>query len=372
MEGKLKLFFCFILVTINFPTLAFEAFVSHPGSRAMGMAGIVGAQANDATAIWYNPAGILHQTAADNDLSIEIARQTRQTTEDQLESHNDLLFLGGFMGNLAIYSEKLTHAKVGFAFLKPQRLKISIENSSNNLSEPENIFIDLDYRQISALFSYRINPRLSLGSTFDTLWVKPECLNSNICVKKPMLGFAPSFALDYHWHLSNRMKLAVSSVWHLRARMEYDNPDSALIGRSVFNSVPGRPDRKNVNFHAQIPAASFIVNTNINFGYSAWEESVRDNPRLARGSNYKNFGIGFEILLPLKTHSLAIRTGYSVNQPGDPLLYSKVSTFAFGFGWSVDRNLFIDFGLQNRQLDIDQRKKSENTQLMSVSLSYQK
>ncbi len=84
--------FFMIMSLWNYPVSAYEQYFTYPGTRAMGMAGSFIAQANDSSAVWYNPAGLMQPGAPKFDLTAEYGKVPQRDESGKYGSDNSLKF----------------------------------------------------------------------------------------------------------------------------------------------------------------------------------------------------------------------------------------------------------------------------------------
>jgi len=91
----------------NYPASAFEQYFTYLGTRAMGMAGAFIVQANDSSAIWYNPAGLAQPGAPKFDLTIEYGQVPKRSDAGEYGGEGNLKFAS------YLYNDSIKHPWIG-------------------------------------------------------------------------------------------------------------------------------------------------------------------------------------------------------------------------------------------------------------------
>ncbi len=102
--------FFMIMSLWNYPVSAYEQYFTYPGTRAMGMAGSFIAQANDSSAVWYNPAGLMQPGAPKFDLTAEYGKVPQRDESGKYGSDNSLKF-ASIAGSFEKYHMGLSYFK---------------------------------------------------------------------------------------------------------------------------------------------------------------------------------------------------------------------------------------------------------------------
>ena len=153
-----------IMVNIN-TTFAMEEFVTIPGSRAMGMAGNFLAQADDSSAIWYNPAALVHYDFIKKDFTVEFGERliagktnffTDSTTGKSLSTESTLKYVAAYSRT----SKKINKTKpigIGFSYFSPYKIRILIDAPQSLVTDKVFGEIDATYHQFSSMVSSAIS-----------------------------------------------------------------------------------------------------------------------------------------------------------------------------------------------------------------------
>lgn len=325
--------------------MGFEAYSLNPGSRAMSMAGVFSAQADDASASWYNPAGL----AINADyFSIEYSDLSTQLPSGEY----------GHEGNVKFFV--LTHRLKKFLDLPPTSLAVSFQRNAHFLIDIEDFIsplstqrfglVDHSYKQFSLQAAQKLTKQLSLGISLDYVWSHIRCLQYEFCVSNSPAGVGPSFGLLLNLPKWVSGDINVGALWRIKTKVKYRNTPDRGIGSIINYYTPARPETRNLGLHWRLPFAHFSMNTNVLVEQVLWQEAI-DSRGLINGDglNYTNWGLSSEILLPLSTKSIGLRLGYKESTPQGEN-FEKVRLLSSGFGFNLTKNYFVDFAIEQRKV----------------------
>ena len=176
----------FFLLAISMNVNAFEAYLTNPGTRAMGMAGVFAAQADDSSAIWYNPGGLARANMVKRDYTVEWGGIPAANAQQGFRDETALKFAGAYAGELW----GMAALGAGVAYVVPYELSFDVTQRVSPLSARTYGDITATYRQISGLIATRLRPDLAVGATLDWVWVGMQCAQSP-CVDRRQVALAP-------------------------------------------------------------------------------------------------------------------------------------------------------------------------------------
>ena len=355
--------------------LSFEAYSVLPGSRALGMAGIFHAQADDTTAIWYNPAGLSRQNLGINEVSVDWGKMPKADGIGDFSSDSgNFRFIGLHIANLPNFKGLFKRPAIGFALLKPYKLQIDIPEQRSPLDTKTFGRVDIGYYQASIQASTGIGENISVGATFDTVWTSVECLQHTPCTNDGPSGVGFSMALNYSWPVSDTLNISAAGIYRTKASLGYDTISTTGIGRYTESYAPDRPESYTFATNVQISQAWGLSNINISIEDISWSDTLSRNIEFdASGMDYQRIGIGGETLIPIVGNiALAIRAGYAISTSDHSLAFPDVETIALGTGVSFQSRHFVDLALESRdttETTLDPDGGSLN--LYSISYSFQ-
>ena len=352
------------------PAQAYQAFVNLPGSRAAGMAGVFTAQADDATAIWYNPAGLSRPGLTTSEASLDwgdlvgLDRRGRFTADDSA-----IKFAGVHVSRLPEWKTFIQRPAVGIAVLRPYDIDVNITEPRSILDPTPFGQVAIDYFQVAFQASVGIGEHGAIGATYDVLWSDVECLTYSPCADDGPSGSGFTLALSYLWPVSDLLQVTGALVARTKASMDYDRVASSGIGRLLDDYAPDRPASLHAGVNIRATTSWGVANTNIDIGQVSWSDSVDGNIEFdPDGMDYTRLGLGAEIILPLASAGLALRAGYARETPDDDR-FADIDHWTLGAGFAINARHFLDGALQWR--DVTDDSNSESQQLVSISYSLQ-
>ena len=132
-----------LLLAIGTNAFAFEAYVTNPGTRAMGMAGVFAAQADDSSAIWYNPGGLARANIIKRDFTVEWGGIAAANAQHGFSDAQALKFAGAYAGD--VWDMPVLGA--GVAYVVPYELSFDVTQRVSSLSAQTYGDITATYRQ---------------------------------------------------------------------------------------------------------------------------------------------------------------------------------------------------------------------------------
>ena len=353
---------------------SYEAYSVLPGSRALGMAGIFHAQADDTTAIWYNPAGLSRQNLGTNEMSFDWGKMPKADNAGDLSSNSgNFRFMGLHIANLPDLW-LLKRPAIGFALFKPYKLQIHIPEERSALDPTPFGNVDIGYYQASVQASTGVGNNISIGGTFDTVWTSVDCLQYTPCTNDGPSGVGFSMALNYSWLVSDALRISAAGVYRTKASLGYDTISSTGIGRHIESYTPDRPASYTFSTNFQISQAWGLSNINISVEDISWSDTLSRNITFdASSMDYQRIGIGGETLIPIVGNiTMAMRAGYAISTSDDSLTFANVEIISLGTGVSFQSRHFVDLALESRdakETTLDPDGGSLN--LYSISYSFQ-
>ena len=368
------------LLVFSSQTTAFEAYQSSPGSRAMSMAGVFSAQANDSSAIWYNPAGLAMMSSVQGDATLELATlPSRKLDSDEVDgirydnTASTLKYAAAATNKIPFVDSSTSKFSSGISLYKPYSLKINIDKSTV-FDQPDSNdtfgIIDTDYLQFSAALAHKLSSRFYLGGTVDALWSEVSCQNSEInCVKNGPTGYGMSVGVLFKLYSSTHTQVQLASVWRSKADLKYSNkPNSPVsLSAAVEEYLPDRPESRNLGINLQLRLNKSLVNINVGYEQTLWSDVDGVHQPI---TDYTKYGVSAEWTIASQGSqwNTAIRGGFSIARPEDPDISEEFNVIALGLGLGVNRNMFFDLALEQRKLD---ESEDDTVKLVSASYSFQ-
>jgi len=360
-----------LLLLINAPTSwAFEAFNSTPGSRAMGMAGVFSAQADDSSAIWYNPAGLKQSGMSATDITIDIGEQIASDDNFQFSSPDTAItYAAAYQNNLPYLQRWTESVGLGIAYHSPYVLALNVNENIDPTDSASATYglVDAKYQQVSGVMAASLKHNLSIGATVDMVWADIDCRDYEFCVKNAPYGMGASIGLLYGIYQSDRSAVNVAAAWRSSVSVDYNSTPNSGIGSVLGDYIPDRPGSFNIGVNMRYFAASMLVNANFIFERTMWAAAAGSAPSL---SNYNKLGLGSEFLFPTESNNFfAVRAGVTKAMAEDGAEFGDVDIFALGVGLSIYKNHVIDLAWQSRDAETE-GKRSVNILSISYSLQY--
>ena len=324
-----------------------DAFQTSPGTRAMGMAGVFAAQADDSSAIWYNPAGLASAAAANTDISVEFANIPEVNERDEYaRSGIELKFLGAYtQRRFAIFGDAHL-VRIGAGYFLPYRPTLYIDAprpaASSNPADPYGD-IDVTHRQISALIAMAPRSSFAWGATADAMWSEIRCRDYKECVNKGgPVGYGASLGAKYTGAKFSWGDASIAAAWHSRIGLSYASHGDSGLGSVVEDYIPGRPESLALGGNVRVSTALALININAQTERIGWG----DTSKKAAIANSKKLGVSAEALFPLPPgNTFALRMGTNrASAPGT----SSVRILAAGIGYSFKQYHSVDFAWERR------------------------
>ena len=369
---KFILLSCAIFQT-NEIALAYEGLSKNPGTRAMGMAGVFSAQSDDSSAIWYNPGAIALYKYISSDITIELGQ--RPISGENIDSLNDNIYENSdsetTLNFLAAYTRNIPFIKnnkyvgIGFSYFSPYNLQINVNAAINALSEIPYGYINAKYHQFSSLISARAHNKLSIGATFDFIWIDIECLEFQPCVQTGPTAIGVKFGALYEAIRTKELTLKISALWQSEAETQYFSKPNSGIGSILNEYLPNRPNMFGIGASLQKPTPWMLITSNVIYESVNWSSSINKGKQL---TDYHNIGVSFELMTNVKSgNSFGLRVGSKLMQSKESIS-SDVLINAIGLGYEIKRRHIIDVAIENRRVNgID-----ENSNYVTLSYAWQK
>jgi len=357
-----------ILLTNLSLSWGFEVYNSTPGSRAMGMAGVFSAQADDSSAIWYNPAGLKQASMGTSDMTIDISE--RITSDDNVHfstSDTAITYAAAYSNNIPFLQRWTDSVGLGIAYHSPYQLAINVNENvdPSDVSSRTYGLINATYQQVSGVIAASMGQTLSIGTTVDMLWADIDCVDYGFCVKNAPYGMGASLGVLYSAYKSDRTTVNLGAVWRSRVSIDYRSTPNSGIGSVLGGYIPDRPESYNLGLNLRYFAPSVLINSNVIIERTSWGDAAGEAPAL---SNYNKFGVSTELLFPTTANNVvALRVGVAsaaAQRSRSP--FSHVDTLALGIGVSLFKSHLVDLAWQLRDIS-----GSGNVKMVSVSYSFQ-
>jgi len=369
-----------LVVVASFPGLllslnvaAFEIFENHPGTRAMGMAGVFTAQADDSSAIWYNPVGPKHYAAIKQDFSVEwgalaargIANNDSAEAAELARSDATLKFAGlyrnGWRGDAGV-----DDVGFGFAYFSPYEFTTFVAAPRNPVDATPFGRITARYRQVSAAINKNVSQHASLGATLDGVWTDIDCLDFSPCVQHGPYGFGASVGMLYDIAKTQNFSVTLGMTWRSRSALGYDTQATSGIGTVLTNYLPDRPEARAIAISVKRPTRVALLNANLSYEQKRWAAASDTALDLA---NVGVWGAGVEALVALNGgDNVSLRLGAKHGTPtnGDD---NSFNIWASGIGYGFAHRHAVDAAVE-RRVNGGENKSSTTVWSLSYSLQY--
>ncbi len=327
-------------------------FSSSPGTRARAMAGAFTAVSDDASAVWYNPAGLAGKKEIGGILEWAQAPSIEEEN-GELDSGENNWFAGAY------YEEK--EYGIGLFYHRPYTINYwAYDGNQRNMAWGDVIETVQVFAIPIAVALPVFDGRLKFGGTVE--WVNLDIGESKV-VYRDQSGFANGYkaADDSDSGLSGSLgilatavdtgdlKLNLGGTYRLKSQTEagksamvsesdtaiaelfYEKPASFDIAASLIMDFKGKGSQK------------YEFTTGIQYGSTDWGDAQEGNSDLEYGS----FSFGTELALKdenARISNMAFRAGYFLRDPSGGSQswdWPEVSGITYGFGMKIG-NLGID------------------------------
>jgi len=369
--------FGLLIAIASLDCAAFEPYSLQSSSRAASMAGVFSAQADDSSAIWYNPAGLKRKESIASEISIDYAQQvnrevikattTTEETSQYGEGKNDIRFAAGYIDRLPFLTNSNDRWGTGIAYFTLNQLNIDIDAPQSPITTDTFGLVETINRQLSWLMSVSLTSNLSLGGTVDFVWTDVECLEFSPCVDNPPTGWGGSVGILYDLVNNESFKAKIGGTWRSRADVAYDSTPSSGIGTVLEAYLPDRPESYNLGLNLQFPASWAFINVNFMAETVLWSKAAGKEQPLA---DYTNWGTSTEFIITLPaSSSIALRAGYRQSNSNEINTLPDFQIIAAGIGYFFYKHHSIDLGYEYRDADFTNSNTS-STLSISYSLQY--
>lgn len=333
---------------------AFEEVSPHPGSRAMGMAGVFAPQADDCSAIWYNPGGLTRADMIQSDVTLEYGALPSTNAAREFAAANALKFACGY------WAAKDGQLGAGFAYATLYRLGFDINQAVQPLSLKTFGATDITYRQASVLLSAALNDQLSVGGTLDLVWTSIDCSYES-CVDFGSMAPGASFGVAWDVVRTPTRRIAVSGLWRTRAALRYYDTPTSGIGAVLDQYIPDRPQTLGAGLQTQFSTRYAAVNINATIEHISW--STASAPQ-APSPDFNKLGVGSELIMPVANGvSIAARVGLTQARADTGGASSNVYALGAGITWGIGHG--IDIAFEQRT-----HKDFSNGEIGHISIAY--
>jgi len=341
------------------------------------MAGVFSPQADDSSAIWYNPAGLKRAESISSEISIDYAQQTTRSVvkptatsaemSEYGEEKNGLRFTAGYINRLPFLTKSNDRWGTGVAYFTLSRLNIYVDEPQSGINPNPFGLVEAVNRQVSWLLGVTLTSHLSLGGTIDFVWSDIDCLEFSPCVDNDPTGSGGSLGLLYDIYKGENVNVKISGMWRSRADLGYDSTPSSGIGTVLEQYIPDRPETYNLGVNLQLPASWAFININFIAEQVLWSKAAGQAQPLP---DYSNWGIGSEFLFAhTESNSFAVRAGYRQGMSNDINKLPDFQILAAGIGYFFYKHHSIDLGYEYRDADFANNNTS-STLSISYSLQY--
>jgi len=364
------LLFCLSQILVN--AYCYEGFSKNPGTRAMAMAGVFSAQADDSSSIWYNPGSLTYYDYILSDITLEFGQRTVAdydvaSTSDNIyhNTSNDsvLTYFGAYMRKVPFINTSNTLG-IGISYYSPYKLLIDVNAPRSKSDNSTYGYIDAKYHQLSTLISNQLNSNLSVGGTVDFIWTDIQCIEFDPCTDYGPVAWGVSLGSLYEVFSNKAASLKLSGTWHSAAKTRYQTTPISGIGTVINDFLPDRPNLFGMGASLQTSTQWSLINTNIIYETIDWASAIKDGKHVSR---YHNVGLAFEFLSKIKSsNTLALRSGAKLMHAANNNA-SDVLVAAIGFGYEYQKTQIIDFAYEYRRFN----GIEENTSNITLSYAWQ-
>jgi len=228
------------------------------GAKAMGMGFAFTAQANDPSAIYFNPAGIMQLEGNNVKIGLTYIKENGATftgttpittlsgTGVQSETQKDLDF---YVPNAFFTRRASPNFAYGIGIFVPFGLGQEYENRSTSIFRNQITKIDLMTFVINPTVAYKVNDVLSIGAGIDYMYGKAELANTP-AVFIPSVGIVNLYKLDLDgdgdaWGYNVGALLTPVPSWKIgvsyRSQFKLDIKDGDVDLSGIDNNVPFVP-----------------------------------------------------------------------------------------------------------------------------------
>ena len=194
----------FLVVLLFASTSAFAGGFRLPeaGAKAMGMGFAFTAQANDPSAIYFNPAGILQLEGTNAKVGVTYVKQNGGTFSgitpltggaSVSETQKDLDF---FIPNAFVTIKKSPNFAYGIGIFSPFGLGQEYENRNTSIFRNQVTKIDLLTLVLNPTVAYKVNEFLSVAAGIDFMYGKAELARTPVGIDNVTFGPTRIFNLD--------------------------------------------------------------------------------------------------------------------------------------------------------------------------------
>lgn len=356
---------------LHSPALGSEAFFTNPGTRAMSMGGAFTAQADDSTAIWYNPAG-LYQQGNPGDFTVEGGSVPSISDGGQYNTDEIKLKYIGLKG-----ASKKDGWSFGVSYFEPYKMATIVPGKLSPTDTKTIGRVDVDYRQLSFAAAGGVGDRFSLGISYDILNLSPVNAKNYGGEIGTLSGSGVNIGGLYKIVAGENFNMKVGAVYRPKVDLKFDekgasSSDSSTTtctttvcktGDIIAQYLPGRPESRGVGLNVSFPVSTITIDLNAGYGQTLWSKAYSSKVD-ATGSDYQKSMYGVEV----RSSSLAVRAGTSKATPADTSKYATIDSITYGLGLTnvIVKGFCLDIGMENKTFSGDSNKYT----LGSMSGSY--
>lgn len=345
--------FCFVMDISS--VLAYEWYFSYPGTRAMGMAGAFIAQADDSSAIWYNPAGLRQKGLTIVDFTADYGEIPKTDNSGNYGKSNEPKFL-----SLAGYYEKWS---VGISYFKPYNISINIPDipTGSRRNTPIGIVDNsIGFVTFAAARKFGEEDSLSLGVSVDypSESDKEKEYEGTKHMFRTSKGFRPSIGMLYNLLETDYFSARIGGVYRSGNNTEISEAYSKTAVTSLIDKyILGMPPSMGGGINISSPVLYFLLNANACYEVIEWS-------KVRGATDYQRTSYGGELTTSIsEKYSISFRGGYSLSTPVDKNKYSEFNSTTFGVGINSEK-FSIDTAYETRKIGVS------SYNYFSLSLSY--
>ncbi|MBA3582663.1 MAG: hypothetical protein H0W44_09455 [Gammaproteobacteria bacterium] len=301
--------------------LAYEYNATTPGTRAAGMAGAFIGQADDASAIFYNPAG-LSLNAPDSEVAINVGNAPSYSSDAPSEVTQDDFFVHWISYRVNNY---------GFAYFQLQDYTLpasSLEGAKN-----------IKNSQWSVAGAWDVHDYIGLGASFDMIAASEDFIWEDN---------AFGFTFGLHSALLNMRTVG------LNAGLTYKT--EADFGTYTADRYFGRPQSLALGLNGRFNIASALLNLNYQIETLAWDKITSTPSGSSVIGQYEKSAFGLEVAMPIKNINYALRFGSATATEETTLQKPQAYDYdssTFGFGANFSENYTVDIANEVRDYDLN-------------------
>lgn len=326
------------LIVLSVVDLHASPRMNYPGTRARAMGMAFTAIADDASAIWYNPAGI----AIGGEGHLDFIAEGSEAIDDRLDTETT-----------PFVAFKAVAGKGGFSlsYFKPYVFGHTAVDTADSWEEPE-IIDDMEILSIGGAYTFPY--RIRIGGAVEAIFVNTKSQeNSSRNGGAATLGAQWVPLVKRPWGL----KVQLGGVYRFNSDIDgrgyeaYNKPASWNAGAAVMKSIT--PLHSNLVFSAQYEKTDF----------SAVEENRWEYDMVS-------YGIEWQIALDSFITRMAFRAGMYSEVPEGIDSDFEMNGSTYGIGLRFGDKWGLEYSLEKREWENPEVDYTEDFTLHALAVTY--